>query len=204
MGRLSPWREGASLGIELPHWSGDWFGFDHYNASAIGGVVEVFPMIASAVRNLPRLMVLALVLVATPLPAAPEAVYRKPVPLSFDAAYRALYAALEDKKFWVVFEADLLARMRRFADRWGEDFNRHDLTAARVMVFCNIWWTNRIANADPSMLAMCPLHLAVIEQDGQTVILMLRPSILARDSEAETVAGTLEAELIGLIERTFD
>lgn len=154
-------------------------------------------------RPLIRVLALALALLTSPAHATPEAIYRHEVATAFDEAYKALYAALEKEKFWVAFEADMLARMRRAADSWGAEFNQNDLTGVRAMVFCNIWWTNRIANADPDMLAMCPLHISVVATDDTTAILMLRPSVIARGSEAEAVAATLEAELIGIIERTF-
>ena len=148
-------------------------------------------------------LALALALLASPAHAAPDAIYKHEVEMELDRAYKALYAALEQDKFWVVFEADMLARMRRFADTWGPDFNQNALTGVRALVFCNIWWTNRIANADPDMLAMCPLHISVVEDAGKTAVLMLRPSVLARGSGAEEVAATLESELISLIERAL-
>ena len=42
------------------------------------------------------------------------------------------------------------------------------LSSVRSMVFRHIWWTNRIANADPDLLALCPLHLSIYGKDGKT------------------------------------
>jgi uncharacterized protein (DUF302 family) len=154
-------------------------------------------------RPLIGVLALAFALLTTSVHAAPEAIYKRQVTQGFDETYKALYAALEKEELWVTFEADMLARMRRFAESWGPEFNQNELTGVRAMVYCNIWWTNRIANADPDMLAMCPLHISVIGHGGKTTILMLRPSVLARGSQAEGVAATLESELIGIIERTF-
>lgn len=135
--------------------------------------------------------------------AAPPAVYVKQTDLALDAAYKRVYEALEQNKFWVVFEADLLARMSRFKDKWGEEFNRADLSGAKSMVFCNIWWTNQIASADPDMLALCPLHISLYEKDGKTSIVMLRPSTIAKGSSAEAQAGELENELTAVIEKAL-
>ena len=132
--------------------------------------------------------------------AETPSVFKKSVALDMDSTYAKVHRALEDQRFWVVFEADMGARMARFAERWGEDYNRSNLSGVKSMVFCHIWWTNRIANADPDMLAMCPLHLSLYERDGKTTVVMLRPSVLAKGSGAEAEAAELEAELVGIIE----
>jgi len=147
---------------------------------------------------------LSLLLFSTLAPAAPPGVYVKGTDLPMDAAYSRIYKALEANKFWVVFEADLASRMARFADKWGDDYNRQDLSAAKSMVFCNIWWTNRIAGADPNMLSLCPLHLSLYEKDGKTSVTMLRPSVAAQGSDALKEAAELEKELIGVIEGALE
>lgn len=148
-----------------------------------------------------RHFILALLLL-TSLAAVAEApsVYKKSVGLDLDSTYEKVHRALEDRRFWVVFEADMGARMSRFAERWGDDYNRSKLDRVKSMVFCHIWWTNQIANADPDMLAMCPLHLTLYQRDGKTSVVMLRPSVLAKGSGAEEKAAALESELIAIIE----
>ena len=147
-----------------------------------------------------RWIALALVGLSLNALGAPPAVYVKTVNMDLDTAYQRVYQALEEERFWVVFEADMGERMARFRDRWGEDYNRSKLSGVKSMVFCHIWWTNQIANADPDMLAMCPLHLSRYERDGRTTVVMLRPSVLAKGSRAEEKAAELESELIAIIE----
>ena len=60
------------------------------------------------------------------------------------------------------------------------------------MVFCNGWYANQVSNADPDMLALCPLHITLVEQGGSTRILFVKPSAVAQGSEAEALAGELE------------
>jgi hypothetical protein len=119
--------------------------------------------------------------------------------MDLDEAYQRVYAALEKEKFWVVFEADLGERMAGFREQWGEDYNRSGLSGARSLVFCNLWWTNRIAGADPDMLSICPLHLSLYARGGTTSVVLLRPSVMAQGSGAETEAAELERELTGII-----
>ena len=120
-----------------------------------------------------------------------------------DTAYQRLYQALEGERFWVVFETDMGSRMEKMRERWGADYNRQQLIGVRSMVFCNIDWTHRIANADPQLLALCPLHLSVYGQNGSTTVVMPRPSVLAAGSAGIDEASALEAELTGIIQRAL-
>ncbi|MGD8407908.1 MAG: DUF302 domain-containing protein, partial [Thiohalophilus sp.] len=80
-------------------------------------------------------------------------------------------------------------------------YNRNKLEEIRSMVFCNAWYANQISNADPELLALCPLHLTLIHKKGMTTILFVRPSQVAADSPAKKVATELENDVINTIER---
>ncbi len=147
-----------------------------------------------------RLSILMFLLLSCPALAGSPAVYVKTVEMDLDAAYQSVYGALEENRFWVVFEADMGERMAGFKDRWGEDYNRSRLDGVKSMVFCHIWWTNQIANADPDLLALCPLHISLYAKAGTTSIVMLRPSVIAEGSPGQAKAAELEKELVGIIE----
>jgi uncharacterized protein (DUF302 family) len=91
--------------------------------------------------------------------------------------------------------------MKGSAERWGEDYNRNGLERIRSMVFCNAWWANRVANADPDMLALCPLHLSLTHKDGETTVVFLRPDVIARGSAAEAVSKELTELVVAAIEQ---
>jgi hypothetical protein len=38
-----------------------------------------------------------------------------------------------------------------FADRWGDEYNQHDLSAVCSIVFCNGWYLNKAGNKDPNI-----------------------------------------------------
>jgi hypothetical protein len=111
---------------------------------------------------------------------------------ALDTAYKVVYRHLEENRFFVVFEPDILSNLSRFAERWGENYNRNKLEGIRAMVFCNGWYANAVANADPTMLAMCPLHVTLIQEQGRTRILFVKPTSIAAGSEAEAVAREIE------------
>lgn len=148
-------------------------------------------------------LLLPLLLLAAQLNAAPAGVYTRSVDLAIDKAYAALHDALEEERFWVVFEADMGRRMASMAERWGDDYNRQGLNAVKSMVFCNIWWTNRLASVDPDLLSLCPLHMSLYEKDGRTTVTMLRPSVIAADSPGLDAAMELEKQLIGVVEKAL-
>ena len=135
--------------------------------------------------------------------AGPAGVLKLTSDKSVDDVYGEIYQALEEEKFWVVFEADMGKRMAKFAEEWGEDYNRNGLDPVKSMVFCNISWTNRIANADPDLLGICPLHLTLYGKDGKTHVVMPRLSAIAEGSPGREKAAELEEELTAIVERAL-
>jgi uncharacterized protein (DUF302 family) len=148
------------------------------------------------VKVFKRWILLFALLVLPMVPAAEEpGVYLVQTEAGLDETYKAVYAALEDARFWVVFEADMGTQMARFADKWGEDYNRSALDGIRTMVICNAWWANRVANADPEMLAFCPLRVALTRKAGVTRVMFARPTLMAARSPALPVMQEIENEL---------
>jgi len=113
--------------------------------------------------------------------------------------YERIQQALEGAKFWVVFEADMGNRMEKFAEDWGTDYNRNKLTTIKSMVFCSLWWTNQLANVDPDLVGLCPLHLTVYARGGRTTVLWPRLSALAEGSPGRDMALALEQEVSELV-----
>ncbi|VAW80895.1 hypothetical protein MNBD_GAMMA15-1270 [hydrothermal vent metagenome] len=112
---------------------------------------------------------------------------------NLETSYDVIYTALEDNKFYVVFEPNIQKNLSMFAKRWGEDYNRNGLEGIRAMMFCNGWYANAVSNADPDMLALCPLHVTLVQKNGVTKILFARPTVIAGDSKAQAVAQEIEA-----------
>jgi hypothetical protein len=50
------------------------------------------------------------------------------------------------------------------------------------------------------MLALCPLHITLTEKDGQSAILFVRPSFVAKGTSAETIAAEIENKVIKAIQ----
>ncbi len=124
------------------------------------------------------------------------AVYVAEVEAPLETVYPKVHAALEENRFFVVFEANIGRNIARFAERWGEDYNRSGLDEIRSMVVCNGWYANQVSNKDPDMLALCPLRLTLTEKGGVTRVLFARPTVIAAGSPALDVLREVEHIII--------
>jgi len=144
-----------------------------------------------------------LVIALTTAQAASPNVFEHTAEKTMEQVYGPLYKALEDEGFYVVFEANIGRNLSRFADKWGENYNRNKLDGIRSMVFCNGWYANAVSNADPSLLALCPLRLTLVEREGKTTALFAKPTAIAADSPARKVLHRIENEVITVIKQSM-
>lgn len=127
-------------------------------------------------------------------------VYTASVKGEFDVVYKHVYDSLEKNRFFVVLEPDIGKNISRFAKKWGDDYNQNKLERMKSMVFCNGWYANLVSNADPEMVAMCPLHLTMTHKAGITSVHFVRPDKVAQGSKAEKVAKELTEKIIKAID----
>ena len=136
--------------------------------------------------------------------AASPAVYEKSFNQNLNAAYTLVSNALEANGFKVVYEIDMQENLTKFAAKNAvTDFNMNKLEGIKSMVFCNAPLAVKISNADPAMLALCPLHLTLIQKSGRVSVLFVRPSVIAQGSQAEAPAKQLEEKVITTIENAL-
>lgn len=156
---------------------------------------------------MPYLKYLFAILLCCNLPLAQagtaETVFRHSVNKPVTTVYDALYKALEDRGYYVIFEPDIGKNLSHFAGKWGEDYNRNKLESIRSMVFCKGWYANLVGNADPTMLALCPMHLTLIAKDGQTTVLFVRPTVIGAASPALDILQRVETEVTEAIKHAM-
>ena len=157
----------------------------------------------SFIRPVHLFLLLWAMLAIVPVYAAEvlDGVYVQHVKKPVSEVYDKVYASLEEARFFVVFEPNIGENLSRFSEKWGSDYNQNNLTALRSMVFCNGWYANQVSNLDPNMLGFCPLHLSLIERDGETTVLFNRPSVVAKNSPAKELFIKIEADVIEAIEK---
>jgi uncharacterized protein (DUF302 family) len=146
-----------------------------------------------------KLLLILLMWVSPFAQAADETVFSYSINKPLNEVYDRVYKELEQQGFYVVFEANIGKNLSNFADKWGEDYNRSKLDGIRSLVFCNGWYANQVSNADPAMLAICPLHITLIEKAGATTALFVRPSVIAANSPAHAVLSQVETKIINAI-----
>lgn len=127
-------------------------------------------------------------------------VYDRTVSAGMEDVYKSVFTALENNSYFVIFEPNIGKNLSHFAKRWGDDYNKNKLDSIRSMVFCNAWYANKVSNIDPSMLALCPLHITLYSKNNKTHILFVRPGKVAGTSKAQKVAKELEDDVIRTIE----
>ena len=145
------------------------------------------------------LLVFIALLVSLDLLAGETNIYKQTVSSSMKKVYPAVYDALEEARFYVVFEPYISKNIERFADKWGDSYNQNKLDSIRSMVFCNGWYANKVSNADPDMLALCPLRLSLYEKAGETTVLFARPTVIGEFSQAKPVLQEIENKVIEAI-----
>jgi len=118
-----------------------------------------------------------------------------------EQVYDRIYQALEGAKFWIVFEADMGSRLANLAPESGAEYNQSRLGFVKSMVFCNLVWTNRLANADPELLGLCPLHLSIYAKGDKTTVTWPKLSALAEGSPGLEQARALDQEVAEIIRR---
>lgn len=148
-----------------------------------------------------RLMLLgACLLLAGQAMADSPMIYEKDVTGTMDTIYKQVFNGLENNGYFVTFEPNIGRNLANLKQRWGDDYNVNKLDSIRSMVFSNPWYTNKVSNADPQMMALFPLHITLVSKDGVTRILFIRPSLIATGSPAEKIALEIEQDVIRTIE----
>jgi uncharacterized protein (DUF302 family) len=147
---------------------------------------------------------LAVILLSMTLPswASSPAIYEKQIKGELASNYDKINAALEANGFYVIFEPNVGKNLEGMASDLGKDYNRNQLEGIRSMVFCNARYANRLSNVDPASLALCPLHLTLIQKNGVTTVLFVKPSVVTQGSPAQSVAKEIEITVIKLITET--
>ncbi len=114
--------------------------------------------------------------------------------------YQSVYKSLEESRLYVIFEANIGKNLARNAERWGDDYNKNKFELVKSMVVCNPYYANQVMNLDPSMMALCPITIAVMHKQGTSTVLFERLTPVAKGSAAEDVLWEVENTIITAIE----
>ena len=149
------------------------------------------------------ILLLCLLCVSAMSPAIAGGIFKQSVQMDFDMAYKKVYAALEDNRFFVIDEIDMANSLERFKDKW-EDFNLNKLEQQKIMIICNGWYANQVGNADTDMLALCPMRVTLLHKDGMTTVLFAKPSTFATNSKALPILTEIETTITSAIDKALN
>jgi len=144
-------------------------------------------------------IILVLLLTLTSLMA--DGIYKLTLNEKSDIVYTKLMKSLDSNHLVVVSEIDILGKFKKagLPEKFGKEFNTNNLTAIKAIIACNGYFGNYIANADINMMGLCPVRLTVVEQNGKTTILFVKPTAVSGDSKANLMIAKLEAKVISAI-----
>ena len=131
--------------------------------------------------------------------AESDNVFEVTVDKPMEQVYLNMIASLKQSRFYLFYEMNIGKNLAFFADKWGDEYNKNDLSAVRSIVFCNGWYLNRAGNKDPNILGLCPMHVSLIEKGGVTTAHFVRPTVTYQNSPALDVLVEIEAEVIEMI-----
>ena len=135
-------------------------------------------------RNL-ALAAMTLMLLVPVAAGASDLIYSREIHGQFTQVYDQVHKALEDARFYVIFEANIGKNLARNAKRWGDDYNRSGFEQVRSLVICNPWYANQMLNLDPELIAVCPFSVSLLYRQGTATLLFERPGHLARGKAAD-------------------
>lgn len=142
-----------------------------------------------------------LLFINTTVWAGTSSVFTLTVDKPISCVYANMKASIENSQFYLFYEMNIGKNLSHFAKNWGTDYNRNNLTAIRSIIFCNGSYANQVSNKDPKMLALCPLHMTLIEKNGKTSVFFTRPTVISKGSPAHYLFVKLEKDVIKLIRR---
>lgn len=122
----------------------------------------------------------------------------------FDINHTEISQALEESRFYVIFEPNIGRSLKHYQERWGEDYNRHGYSEIRSLVFCNPWYANQVINKDPEMGALCPLSVTLQHRGETTYIKFLRPSQINPESPAQEILIELENDIVKALKAVIE
>ena len=144
---------------------------------------------------------LALLTVST-VANANQMVFIQSVKRPIGPTFHSVVGALNHSGFKVVKRINIGRKLAGAAKHFHwKNYNESHLTGIRTVIFCNAKFANAIANADPAMLAVCPLHLTLIHQGDLTEVEFVKPAEVARGTKAEAVARRLQDKVIAAVRR---
>jgi uncharacterized protein (DUF302 family) len=121
--------------------------------------------------------------------------FTKPIEMTFDKALEIIPGKLKEEGFGVLTEIDVKATLKKKLDV--------DLPKYMILGACNPPFAHKSLLAEPDIGVLLPCNVVIYENDGKTILSVMKPSIamgMVDNSELANIAGEVETRL----KRFFD
>ncbi len=126
-------------------------------------------------------------------------IYKVSVHENFSTALHVLKKSLEKEGLYIISKADISGTLAQLKDKIGKSYNKRGYTKAQSIIFCNPFYANDVMNEDPTMMALCPLKIMLLEKDGITTALFVLPSTFSKHSPAEKTLKIVENKVLSAL-----
>ena len=123
---------------------------------------------------------------------ASSSIYKVSVNEDFRSALHNIKKTLEDQNLYIISKADISGTLASMKGKLGKDYNKRGYEVAKSIIFCNPFYANDVMNADPDMMALCPLKIMLMTKNGKTTALFVLPSKLSGKSPAKKILIEVE------------
>ncbi len=123
---------------------------------------------------------------------ASSSIYKVSLNEDFRSSLHTLKKTLEAQDLFIITKADISGTLARMKGKIGKDYNKRGYEVAKSIIFCNPFYANDVMNADPDMMALCPLKIMLLTKNGKTTALFVLPSKLAGSSPAKSILVKVE------------
>ena len=145
--------------------------------------------------------ILGLVLIFCTTLFADNGIYKVSVKEDFPSALHTLKKTLEKQSLFIISKADISGTLARMKGKLGKEYNKRGFSKAQSIIFCNPFYANDVLNLDPTMMALCPLKIMLLEKNGKTTALFVLPSTFAQKSPAKKVLKEVENKVLKALQK---
>lgn len=117
-----------------------------------------------------------------------------------DKTFRNVLFSLDNAGFRVVKKINVSKKLAKAAkEQHWKDYNKNHLAGIYTAIVCSGKGSNALSNEAPTMVAIFPVHVTLVQQGEWTHVEFVKPAVIARGTAAEKFALKLQKRLTDAI-----
>lgn len=148
-----------------------------------------------------KAFIVALMVLGTNVMA--HGLWSKTVNEPLESYYPKFKESLAKNQMHTVLEMDLLQRFEdNYAKKYGKEFNKNNYSKIISLVVCNGAIGVEVANNDKMFMALCPVRITIIEQNGKTTVSFIKAASVTKGTKVEKLMKILDQTIIDTVNLT--